>query len=494
MAKERKGPRKCFCRQHANPEVIPYATWQKHFKQMEAERYRQNQRESQSSRTRRELSRLQRTQDTGPAQELPAQIDAIRPATVQNESIQSNIEQFSQLILNGCDDHGNDDDIDDVNGDDDVSERRSNGGLSPKDGDRESTASCSDDNEEALSSEDNDDCAFYTNFSAEELSDPDTWQFPDQVTEDVVNNLIWKLDNHVTDIAYESAPLYVGENQQQANPSLHIAKKIIRQLTRIRSRLIPCCINSCAAFSSDTDDNRTENCPDCGKAIYETKYSRRSAPVIRPRQHYLYMSPIPRLILEFAQEELAKELVNYRRTMEQFHSPGVFRDYFDGQHFRQCKDKGLFKDIRDLALSILTNGVNITRQRTQTVWPITCTILNYPPEIRYKRMMLLGLTPGPHEPKDLGSFFKPLLEDLDKLAAGVRCFDAFNKAIFDLRAHVCVVTGDTPAIAKMMDMKGANSLLPCRFCYIRGERNTSRNGSKNYFPLKARRIGKDIKL
>ena len=444
---------------------------------MEAERLRQSLPISSSSRDAlqwtQSFHRL-REESLGPPDLAPTNSEDLQytDASTDDESFESNLRENALLTSS---DSGDD---------------------SSAAWEQRSDTSVSDGASSTATSIDNDDCNLYTSFSSTELGDPDQWQFPDRIVEDVVNNLIWKLDYHVSDTAYENAPLYVGDHRQQRNPSLYEAKKIIRQLTRIESRLIPCCINSCAAFLDDTAISRTESCSFCHEAIYETvKLARKPVPVVRARQHFLYMSPISRLILEFAQENLAKELSVYRQTMDQMYSPSHMRDYFDGEHFRQCKNDGLFTNIRDIALSISTDGVNITRQKSHSTWPITCTILNYPPELRYKRMMLLGLTPGPKEPKDLASFFKPLLNDLEKLSApaGIRCYDAATKAVFSLHAYVCVVTGDTPAIAKMMSMGGANSIVPCRSCYIRGERDTSVK-SHNYYPMKKRIIGTDIRL
>lgn len=96
--------------------------------------------------------------------------------------------------------------------------------------------------------------------------------------------------------------------------------------------------------------------------------------------------------------------------------------------------------------------------------------------------MIVGLIPGPKEPAIFSSFFDHLLRDLQKLSngVGIRAYDSHSQEYFRLQAHLTVVTGDMPAIAKMMSMKGSNGVSPCRFCSITGQ--YSRSCRHWYYP------------
>ncbi|ORY84831.1 hypothetical protein BCR37DRAFT_332475, partial [Protomyces lactucae-debilis] len=59
---------------------------------------------------------------------------------------------------------------------------------------------------------------------------------------------------------------------------------------------------------------------------------------------------------------------------------------------------------------------------------------------------------------------------------------------FTLKAHLTIVTGDMPAIAKMMQFKGANGRSPCRLCRIQADQTAA--SRHMYFPLKERQFVK----
>jgi hypothetical protein len=62
---------------------------------------------------------------------------------------------------------------------------------------------------------------------------------------------------------------------------------------------------------------------------------------------------------------------------------------------------------------------------------------------------------------------------------------------FNLRSHLVLVMGDSPAISKLIYMTGHNGYSPYRFCTIKGTpyrisykfRNTERNKTQYYYPL-----------
>jgi Transposase family tnp2 len=79
-----------------------------------------------------------------------------------------------------------------------------------------------------------------------------------------------------------------------------------------------------------------------------------------------------------------------------------------------------------------------------------------------------GLCPGPKQPKDLDSFLIPFIEELNRLNDGVQAYDAHSKTSFLLRAHLVLVTGDTPGISKLLHLNGHSAKLPCRACKLEG--------------------------
>lgn len=155
---------------------------------------------------------------------------------------------------------------------------------------------------------------------------------------------------------------------------------------------------------------------------------------------------------------------NYRSKFEDHGQSEVIADWWDGS---LCRDyhkarKGLFGDLRDLALSLSIDGVSMVTERTNPhmTTPVLLQVLNLPPSMRVKRehMLLYTLLPGPGEPGELRSWLRPLWRELKGMARGVlavdgvqraaigtRLIDAEHPAFFNLRAYLTLIIGDQGA-------------------------------------------------
>ena len=93
-------------------------------------------------------------------------------------------------------------------------------------------------------------------------------------------------------------------------------------------------------------------------------------------------------------------------------------------------------------------------------------------KLRYRyitdNLLPVGLAPGPKAPKDLDSFIAPFLDELKLLQDGVPAYDVHTDSQFLLKAHLVLVTGDTPAISKLFQFSGHNAKRPCRACKLKG--------------------------
>jgi hypothetical protein len=214
----------------------------------------------------------------------------------------------------------------------------------------------------------------------------------------------------------------------------------------------------------------------------------------KPRKKFTYIPITPRLVAFAANRDLA-EKHQYRANHK--HTPGTTTDVFDGEHYRsllgefveingkKCDHK-YFSDPHDVALGASWDGFAPFKRRKKTAWPLILFDYNLPSDIRFHLafIMALGIVPGPNKPKDSDSFLWPAVQELLKLAAGVRAFDVLSGQLFALRAYLILVFGDIPAVSMFMQMKGHNGISPCRMCKIIGLRvpNATRN-TAHYVPL-----------
>lgn len=187
------------------------------------------------------------------------------------------------------------------------------------------------------------------------------------------------------------------------------------------------------------------------------------------------------------------------RGREHKHTPGTTTDIFDGTHYRHLRGRHVrvngetlahryFSDSRDIALGLSLDGFAPFKKRRSTTWPLIVFNYNLPPEIRFhfKHTLCLGVIPGPKKPADADSFLWPFIQEMLRLAIGVRAYDILLSKLFALRAFLIVVFGDIPAISMIMRMKGHNAISPCRMCYILGVRIPGARGTTHYVPLDQR--------
>ena len=88
---------------------------------------------------------------------------------------------------------------------------------------------------------------------------------------------------------------------------------------------------------------------------------------------------------------------------------------------------------------------------------------------KIKNTLPLGISPGSSSPKDLDSFLQSFLEELKLLSDGVATYDAHHATgAFLLKAHLVLITGDTPGISKLLHLNGHEAIYPCRACKLQG--------------------------
>jgi hypothetical protein len=230
--------------------------------------------------------------------------------------------------------------------------------------------------------------------------------------------------------------------------------------------LYNCCPNSCCCYVVPYAE--LDRCPYCNTSRYNSER--------RPQKVFVYIPLIPRLVALYRQRRFAT-LMRYRS--EYVHSPETNRDILDRSVYRNLLKRRVvvdgkkmphryFSDPRDIALGLSTDGFAPFRCRTMTAWPLIVFIYNLPPELRFLKEYILCLGVVPGKPKDMDSFLWPAVEELLKLAVGVRAFDVIQSTIFSLHAYPIIASGDIPAISMVMNMKGHNGFSPCQACKITG--------------------------
>ena len=291
----------------------------------------------------------------------------------------------------------------------------------------------------------------------------------------------FKVQSYTSDKTFEKIPYAFPSNPPL--PKLDSLRSRITFLAGFKPETYHCCPNSCCCYSGPHVD--LSDCPYCGEARLRSDG--------KPRKIFTYLPLIPRLIALAGNQSIANNM-RYRHCHE--HKKGVSADIFDGENYRSLRGQHVtvgsktynheyFEDSRDVALGLSTDGFAPFKRRVSTAWPIIILNYNLPPDIRFHlaNILALGIIPGPKKPVDYDSFLWPFLQELFRLAVGVRAFDIITSQVFLLRAYLIVVFGDMPAMALLMRMKGHIGISPCRMCKIIGLRRPDSAATAHYVPL-----------
>jgi hypothetical protein len=97
--------------------------------------------------------------------------------------------------------------------------------------------------------------------------------------------------------------------------------------------------------------------------------------------------------------------------------------------------------------------------------------LYLPPEQRYKRqnVFILSVIPGPSNPINMNSFFKPYFKDLAKLSVGRWIWHQQRQEWILWRGWIHAALGDMLGSAKPNGLTGHQGKRGCRFCKFTGQ-------------------------
>jgi hypothetical protein len=160
-------------------------------------------------------------------------------------------------------------------------------------------------------------------------------------------------------------------------------------------------------------------------------------------------------------------------------------DIWHGELMKHLKEKKkLFTQVSDIALGLTGDGVPLFKSFNwgkMACFPLMITNFNLPPEERNKaeNVLLLGVIPGPSEPKLMNTFLYPLVQELLLLETGIdNVWDGYVKQDIKLKAHLVLVGGDMPAREKFMRHMGSGANKYCIYCKAQGVSN-----NKVYCPM-----------
>ena len=125
---------------------------------------------------------------------------------------------------------------------------------------------------------------------------------------------------------------------------------------------------------------------------------------------------------------------------------------------------------RNIVLALSMDGFQPWKRIAHTLTPITCMILNLPEHLRHVKdyLLLIGVIPGPKEPKPLDNYFQICIDELIVLYRdGFEFADPLNGGA-PTRVYVKVLftCADNPAHCHINRQAPAMSTYGCHKCKI----------------------------
>ena len=201
---------------------------------------------------------------------------------------------------------------------------------------------------------------------------------------------------------------------------------------------------------------------ECGAILLKKVKALSGNVSFQPNLVYCYKS-----LIDSLQEMLYRP--NFLDMCEEWRSPpGMYNDIYDGKmwkDFQEVNGQPFLSLPYNIALNLNIDWFQPFSHTQHSEGVIYMTVLNLPRKQRYlqENIILVGVIPGPHEPKKLNSFLYPLVNELCKLWQGVVLKTKLGTLI--IRAALLCIACDVPATRKVCGFVAHNALHGCSKCF-----------------------------
>jgi hypothetical protein len=304
--------------------------------------------------------------------------------------------------------------------------------------------------------------------------------------------IAWRKSNG-TVLAYNLHAAVLGEGTGQTILSLHACQKLGMQLTDLIPHQVDICQKSCIAYvgpyKNMTDCPFIKDGKKCGQPRWRQSSWKKKTP--QPQAQMLSLPVMATIKALFANADTAQLLRHRDRCLQEAlnltaYASKKYSDFGNGEVHKHHYKMGLFKDAREVALSISTDGAQLTMKKQSATWLVIVILLNLPAEIRYKSHNYIKAlaTPGPNSPGDIESFIYSLFQEMAMASEGIWTWDAVESSYFINKAYICMALGDMLGSAKLNGMAGHSAIYGDRFSMVKGARSSKKKGAKaQYYPL-----------
>ena len=204
----------------------------------------------------------------------------------------------------------------------------------------------------------------------------------------------------------------------------------------------------------------------CNTQLMKTVRTSSGTTTLYPKQMYCYLSIIDTLKNRLLIPGFYEKTEHWRKINTQ---PSILSDVYDGNVWKEflCPNGVPFLSVPyNFALALNIDWFQPFKHSTYSVGAMYIAIQNLPRGERYpnENIILLGIIPGPSEPKhNINSYLGPFVNELKEMWKGVVMHTASGMEVFVRAALICT-SCDIPAIRKVSGFVGHNALHACSRC------------------------------
>ena len=220
----------------------------------------------------------------------------------------------------------------------------------------------------------------------------------------------------------------------------------------------------------------------CDTLLLKTVVLNNGKKVLYPFKVFCYRSLKTSLQCLLLRAGFADTCEHWRSRREK---AGVYQDIYDGKIWKELRyidGKPFLAKQYVFALMLNIDWFKPFKHTPASVGAMYVTVMNLPYDQRFKRenVILLGIIPGPSEPKrDLNDYLQPFIAELQEFFTGVS-MDVCGKT--EKQVVRCLLIGvpcDMPVSRKVCGFFGHAALLACTRC-LKIFPGSIRDGTKNY--------------
>lgn len=287
---------------------------------------------------------------------------------------------------------------------------------------------------------------------------------------------------------YDDVHGAVDSNMKVTMKSKKELEKKLQEMTGMYPQRTDMCIDSCVGFAGAYANDVV--CPKCRKARWD-EVIEKGKKVNKPRKQYLTNPIGPQIQAAWASPESARDM-SYRKNI----TPQILAEYeaknrsveklsdwvHSSEYIEASQNGKIDADTTTLLLSL--DGAQLYRNKESDCWIYIWILMDRSPENRYKKPHLVvgGIIPGPHKPKDIDSFLFPGFQHLAALMKeGLMLWDASTGRVFRSKVFLAFATADGPGMQFINGLVGHSGRRGCRlYCDIPGRRKPTSGG--HYYP------------